>query len=168
MNEDGSRARSHSPVPRARVGLFVPAWVIVRIHIVELQRRLPVNLYDGFSTSHGEVVHVGIEKGKAAGSERFRLVGLELIAHSESEGPGNDSDVFPFRMKMRRDAEPVRHLQANGEVAGRGGWVAFEHGELRTRSHHWRRRPPGNGIRGECIFFVRTIVRGTGEKQTRP
>ena len=119
-----------------------------------------MDLDNGFSASHGVVVHVGVEKGKAPGSERVHLVGVKLIAHADFERPRNDRDVFSVRVKMGRDAEPIRHLQANREVAGRGGWVAFEHGKLRTRTHNGRCRPPGNGIRGECVFFVRMIVRG--------
>ena len=103
----------------------------------------------------------GIKKGKAPGSECFHLVGLELITHSEFEGPGNDCDVFPFRVKMRRDAEPIRHLQANGEVASRGSGVPFEHGKLRPRAHNGRCRAPRNRVGSECVFFVRVIVRGT-------
>src|SRR5260370_31754222 len=69
---------------------------------------------------------------------------------------------------MGRDTEPIGHLQPNREVAGRGGRVAFEYGKLRTRTHNGRCRPPGNGIRGECVLFVRVIVRGAGECQPRP
>ena len=122
-----------------------------------------MDLHDRFSASHGEMVHVRIEKGKAPGSERFHLIGVELISHPDFEGPRDDRDVFPLRVPMGCDAKAIRHLQSNGEVAAGGGWVAFEHGKLRARAHHRRRRPPGNGIRCECIFFVRTIVRGAGD-----
>ena len=36
-----------------------------------------------------------------------------------------------------------------------------EDGELRARTHNRWCRTPRNRIRGECIFFVRVIVRGT-------
>jgi hypothetical protein len=157
-----------SPILRASVGLPIPARIILRIDVVELKWRLAVDLHDGFSASHGVVVHVRVEKGKAPGNERFHLVGVKIISHPDFERPGDDRDVFPLRVPMGRDAEAIRHLQANCEVAAGGGGVAFEHGELRTRAHDRRRRPPGNGIRGERIFFVRMIVRGTGEKQPRP
>jgi len=120
-------------IVRARAGLPIPARVIIRIDVVELQGRLTVDLHDSFSASHGVVVHVGVKKSKAPGSERFHFVGVEFIAHPDFEGPGNDRDVFPLRVPMGRDAKPIRHLQANREVTGRGGWVAFEHSELRTR-----------------------------------
>src|SRR6266853_6785923 len=125
----------------ARVGLSFPAWVIVRIDVVELQRGLPVNLHDGFSASHGEVVHVRVEKGKAPGNERLHFVRLELIAHPEFERSGDDRDVFPLRVPMGRNAEPIRHLQATCEVAAGRGWVTLEHGELRARTDYRRRRP---------------------------
>jgi len=73
-----------------------------------------------------------------------------------------------FWVPMRRDAEPVRHLQANGEIAARRGWVTLKHGELRARTDYRRRRPPRNGVRGKRVFFLRMIVRDAGEKQTRP
>src|SRR5712672_2655916 len=152
----------------ARAGLSFPAWVVLRIDVVELQRGLPVNLHDGFSASHGEVVHVGIEKGKAPGSERLHFVGFELIAHSKLERSGDDGDVFPVWMPMGRNAEPIRHLQANCKVTAGRGWVTLEYGELRARANDRRRRTPRDGLRGKRVFFVRMIVRGAGEKQTRP
>ena len=79
----------------ARAGLSFPAWVVLRIDVVELQRGLPVNLHDGFSASHGEVVHVGIEKGKAPGSERLHFVALKFVPHPQFERSGDDGDVFP-------------------------------------------------------------------------
>src|SRR5580765_3653939 len=151
-----------------RIGLAIPAWVVVGIDIVKLKGRLAVDLYDGLSASHGEVVHVGVEKRKAPSDERGHLVGFEFIAHANFERARNDGDVFSVRVPMGRDAEPIRHLQANREVARGGGWVAFQDGELRAGTHHWRRRTPWNGIRGERICFVRVIMCGTGEGQPRP
>src|SRR5512137_2384471 len=148
--------------------LLTLARVVVRIDVVELKRRLPVDLHNGFPGGHGVVVHVGVEESKAPGAERFHLAGIKLIAHADFERPGNDRDVFPVRVPMGRDTEPVRHLQANRETAGRGSWVALEYGKLRTRTHNGRCRPPGNRIRGECVLFVRVIVRGAGECQPRP
>ena len=111
-----------------------------------------MDLHDRFSAGHGEVVHVGVEKGKAPGYERFHLVRLKLIAHAEFERPGNDRDVFSVRVKVGRDAEPVRHLQANREVAGGGGWVAFEHGKLCAGTHNGRCGPQGM-VSGVNAFF---------------
>src|SRR5882762_3426847 len=93
-----------------REGRLLPAWVIFWIDIVELQRRLSVDLHNRFSASHREVMHVGIEKRKAPGGERFHLVCFELIPHSEFELSGNYRHVFPVRMPVRRDAESIRHL----------------------------------------------------------
>jgi hypothetical protein len=79
-----------------------------------------VDLHNRFSADHGVMVHIGVKKSKAAGGERFHFVGVELIAHPEFEGPRNDGDIFAFQVKMGRDTEPIRHLQANREVAGLG------------------------------------------------
>src|SRR5215470_11695577 len=144
------------------------AGVVVRIDVVELKWRLTVDLHNGFSGSHSIVVHVRVEESKAPGNERFHLAGVKFIAHADFERPGNDRDVFPVRVTMGRDTEPIRHLQTNREVAGRGRWVAFEYGKLRTRTHNGRCRPPGNRIRGECVFFVRLLMRGAGEHQPHP
>ena|SRR5689334_14157765 len=80
---------------RAKAGLVTSAWIVVGIDVVELQGRLTVDLNDGFSASHGEMVHVGIEKGETAGNERFHFASVELIAHADFECAGNDRDVFP-------------------------------------------------------------------------
>src|SRR6516225_1177261 len=125
--------------------LLTLAGVVVRIDIVELKRRLTVDLHNSFSGGHRIVVHVGVEEGKASGNESFHLAGVKLIAHADFECSGNDRDVFPVRVPMGRDTEPIGHLQANREVAGRAGWVAFEYGKLRTRTHNGRCRAPGNG-----------------------
>ena len=77
-----------------------------------------MNLNDCFSAGHGEVVHVGVEKGEASGSERFHLVGIKLVAHAEFECPRNDRDVFSVWVPMGGDSEPIGHLQADREVAG--------------------------------------------------
>jgi len=84
-----------------------------------------VDLHNGFSAGHGIVVHVGVEEGEAPGNESFHFAGVELIAHADFERPGNDRHVFPVRMPMGRDAEPIGHFQANREVTGGGGRVAF-------------------------------------------
>jgi hypothetical protein len=65
-----------------------------------------VDLHDGFSHSHRIVVHVGIEKSKAASNEGFHLVGVKLVAHANFEGSRNDGDVLPVRMPMGRDPKP--------------------------------------------------------------
>jgi hypothetical protein len=101
-----------------RPNLLFPAWVVLRINVVELKWGSPVDLHNCFSAGHGEMVHIGVKESEAAGCERFHFVGLELVAHPDFEGPGDDGDIFAFRMKMRRNAEPIRHLQANREVAG--------------------------------------------------
>ena len=69
-----------------------------------------MNLDNGFSGGHGIVVHVGIEKGKAPGNERFHLVGVKLVAHANFERSGNDRHVFSVWVPMGSDAEPIRHL----------------------------------------------------------
>jgi hypothetical protein len=91
----------------------VPLRVIVRIDVVELKGRLAEDLYNGFSASHGVVAHVGVEKGKAPGYERAHLVAVKFIPHPDFEPPGDDSDVFPLRVPMGRDALAIGHLQAN-------------------------------------------------------
>jgi len=127
-----------------------------------------MDLDNGFSRGHGVVVHVGVEEGKAPSNENVHLAGVKLIAHADFERPGDDRDVFPARVPMRRDTEPIRHLQANRKIASRGSWVTFEYGKLRTWTYNGRCRPPGDGIRCECVFFVRVIVRGADECQPRP
>lgn len=61
--------------------LPIPARVVVGIDVVELKGRLAVNLDNGFSASHGVVVHVGIEKSKATGRERGHFVELPDCFH---------------------------------------------------------------------------------------
>jgi hypothetical protein len=152
--------------PAHCVCALLPAWVILWIDVVELQRRLPMYLHDRFSASHREVVHVGIEERKASGGERFHLVRFKLVAHSEFERPGNHRYVFPVRVPVWRDSESIRHLQPNREIPGCRCRVALQHRELCTRPHHWRRRPPGNRIRRECVDLVRVLARCACEQHS--
>src|ERR1700730_4983704 len=100
-----------------RPNLLFPAWVVLRMDVVELKWRFPVDLHNRFSAGHGKVMHVRVKKSEAAGCERFHFVGLEVVAHSDFEGSRDDRHIFAFRMKMRRNAKPIRHLQSNREVA---------------------------------------------------
>ena len=59
------------------------AGIVFRVDVVELERRLSMNLDDGLAASHGIVVHVGIKKRKAAGREGFHLVDLKLVTHAK-------------------------------------------------------------------------------------
>src|SRR5260370_33266913 len=103
VEEEGRNAEP--PIVRGMGGLFIPAWVVARIDVVELQGRLAVDLHDSLTASHGVVVHVGVEKGKAPGNERFHLVGVKLIAHADFERSGNNGDVFTAAAVVRVKAE---------------------------------------------------------------
>ncbi len=127
-----------------------------------------MDLHDSLTASHGVVVHVGVEKGKAPRNKRFHLAGVKLITHADFERSGNDSDVFPAGVEVRINAETIGHLQTNGEVAGGSGGVAFEHRELRARAHDRRGRSPRNGIRSESVGFVRSMVCGCADWPRRP
>ena len=107
---------------------------------------------------------LGSRNAKLPAMNAFIFVGVEFIAHADFERSGDDRDVFAVRVPMGRDAEAIRHLQANREVAGGGARVAFEYGKLRAGTYDWRRRAPGNGVRREWVLLVRIIVRGDGEK----
>src|SRR5580658_1730453 len=65
--------------------LLTLGWVVVRIDVVDLKRRLSMDLHNGFSGGDGVVVHVGVEESKAPGSESFHLAGVKLIAHADFE-----------------------------------------------------------------------------------
>jgi hypothetical protein len=90
--------------------LFLMAWIVVRIDVVELKRRRAVDLHHDFSAGHRVVMHVGIEISETAGRECSHLAFVKAISHSDLEGSGDDGDVFPLGMPMGRDAISVGHL----------------------------------------------------------
>ena len=75
-----------------------------------------MDLHHDFSTGHRVVMHVRIEKRKASSWESAHFALIEGIAHANLESPGDNRDVFPLRMPMRRDAVSVWHLQAHGVI----------------------------------------------------
>src|ERR1700683_4127518 len=77
------------------------AGIIRRVDVVELYRRLPVDLDHSLSGRRGVVVHAGIEVGEAAGAEAHHLSGIEAVAHSNFQGPREHGDVLPVGMGMR-------------------------------------------------------------------
>ena len=91
-----------------------------------------MDLHHDFPAGHRVVMHVGIEISETAGWESSHLAFVKAISHSDLEGPGDDSDVFPLRMPMGRDAISVRHPQAHSVIATRGAGVALEHCQLRA------------------------------------
>src|ERR1700733_2826990 len=103
------------------------------------------------------MMHVGIEKGETTGRESSHLAFVEVVPHSNLEGPGDDSDVFPLGMPMRCDAVSIGHLQAHRVITTGSGGVALENRELRARSHERRCRTVWNCIRRESMSF-----RGSG------
>jgi len=144
--------------------LLVVTGIVLGIDEVELQRRGSVYLNNGFAAGHRVVMHVRVEEGKAAGGKGSRLGGVENIAHTESESPGDDSNVFTQRVEVWSDAVSVGHLEAHGVVAGRGRRIALEHCKLRTLREKWRGRTPWNRVWGEGVSLVSVGLRGDGEE----
>jgi len=77
-----------------------------------------VDLHNGFSRSHGIVVHVGVEKGKAPGRERFHGVGVEGVSHAEKEGALFHFDRLIRWVEVRWDAIAIRKRKFDGEWGG--------------------------------------------------
>ena len=98
------------------------------------------------------MMHAGVEVSEAPSPEAGHFRDVELISHTYFQGAGKDGYVLPVGMSMRGDPVTVRHLEANREVAGRGHWVAFENGDLRTRRQKRWRRPEFDLIRHESIL----------------
>ena len=146
--------------------LFHPTRVVFRIDVIELQGSLSVDLHDRFSLSHGVVVHVGSRKAKLPATKVFILLASNSSPIPTLNVPEMMVTFSRLRVPMGRDAEPIRHLQANGVVAAGSGWVALEHRKLRAWTHNRRRRTPGNGLRGEYVLFVQDAPRvASGESR---
>src|SRR5271169_909464 len=97
--------------------LFLAAWIVSRIDVIEFRRRLTMNLNYRLARGHSVVVHAGLEVRETAGWEAHHFTGFKLIAHADSQRPREDSHVLPVGVRMRRDLVAVRHLEANCETA---------------------------------------------------
>src|ERR1700722_14341718 len=84
-------------------GLFLPARIVLRIDVIELHRRHPVDLHHNIAAGHRVVVHVGIEIGKAARGKTQHAALVEVVAHANFECPRNHSHILAVRMPMRCD-----------------------------------------------------------------
>ena len=125
--------------------------VVVRVDVVELKRRLTVDLHDGLAASHGVVVHVGVQEGERAGNESVHSVGFELVAHTQLERSRDYRDILPQRVEMGSDPVAVGHLQTHGVFTARSAGIAFEHGKLGARIQEWRSRAEGHLIGSEAV-----------------
>ena len=76
-----------------------------------------MDLHDSLTTGRRVVMHIGIEKAETSVGQCIHLCCLEEVSHRQLESPRDDSHVFPERMPVRWNALPIRHLQADGEVA---------------------------------------------------
>ena len=86
-----------------------------------------MDLDHNFSAGHSVVMHIGIKISETAGRESSHLAFVKAITHANFEGPSDNSDVFPLRMPMWRDAISVRHLQAHRIITTGTTGVALEH-----------------------------------------
>ncbi len=112
-----------------------------------------MDLDHNFSTGHCVVMHIGIEISETTGWEGSHLALVKAISHSHFKDPCDDSDVFPLRMPMRRDAISVGHLQTHGVIAGGNSWITLKYCELGPCRHKRWRRTVWNGIGRECVFL---------------
>src|ERR1700722_3551288 len=68
------------------IRLLLPAGIVLSIDVVELHWRYAMDLHDDLAACHGEVVHVGIEIGEAAGGKAHHAALIEAVAHANLEG----------------------------------------------------------------------------------
>jgi len=61
--------------------------IIRRVDVVELYRRLPVDLDYRPPGRCGVVVHAGVEVGEAGSAEAHQVAGVEFIFHAYFESP---------------------------------------------------------------------------------
>src|SRR5260370_34783899 len=116
------------------------AWVVLRIDVVDTYRRHAVDLDDSLSGSCGVVVHAWFQVGEAACPEAHHLACIELIAHTDLESTRQHRNVLPIGMSVRCDFVAIRHFEANGEIAGCGHGVTFQHSQLApSRQKTWDR-----------------------------
>lgn len=70
-----------------RKRLFLTAWIVARIHVVELQGRCAVDLDHHFSAGHRIVMRVRVEISETTGRESSHLALLKAISHPDLESP---------------------------------------------------------------------------------
>lgn|SRR6185437_1735364 len=66
------------------------------IDVVKLERRLPMDLYDGFAASLNVMTHIWIEVSEAPRRKISHLALVEGIAHPHQQGTGDDRHVLAF------------------------------------------------------------------------
>src|ERR1700677_3251715 len=118
------------------------AGIVGRVDVIELHRRLAVNLNHSFPRCASVVVHARVQIGKAAGRKLHRLAVIPLISHANFQRSRNHCHVFSQWMGVGSDFVSIWHLQANGVISRRSHGIAFEHGQLCSRWDKRRSRSP--------------------------
>ena len=126
-----------------------------------------MDLDHDFSAGHCVVMHVRIEKRKASCWESSHLALIKGISHTNLESTGDNRDVFPLRMPMRRDALSVGHLQTHGVIPARCAGVALQHGKLRAGGYKCGWRTVRNAIWHECMSLRRSGLCANRNSQAR-
>src|SRR5262245_54464363 len=95
-----------------------------------------MDLEDGLFLGPGEVVHLRLHNRHAAGRYSLGLGGIKLVSHADVKGAGDYSYVLDRGVRVRRNFEVRRKLNAEGErhcLIQR----SLNDGNLRAR---WQRR----------------------------
>src|SRR6266436_5619416 len=125
------------------------AWIISRIDVIDRPRPNTMDLKDGLFLGPGEMVHLRLHNGDAAGRHSLGLAGIELVSHADVKGAGDHSYVLDRGVRVRRNFEIRWELNSEGEGHFliqrslnygnlRAGWKRRHVGPLKIRRHNER------------------------------
>src|SRR5262249_30208066 len=104
------------------------AWIVAGIHVIELHRRLSMDLDYDCVLCHRVVMHVWIKVRKTSRRKGHHAAFIELVAHSYLKRSRNYRHVLTLRMPMRRNLVSSGHFQPHGILAARRHWISLQHG----------------------------------------
>src|SRR5262245_40952171 len=112
------------------------ARIVSRVDVIDRPRPNAMDLKDGLFLGPGEVVHLRLHNRHAAGRYSLGLGEIKLVSHADVKGAGDHSYVLDCGVRVRRNFEVRRKLNAEGErhcLIQR----SLNDGNLRAR---WQRR----------------------------
>jgi len=139
-----SRGGNHSLVRghRARALLRCSRWVVLRVHVGQLERADGVHLNLRHATRAGEMRHVRARGDELVDRKRGEAVSREVLAESEEKRASKDGDVLVGRVPVRRQDVAVGKAKTDREDLAGHARITLHDGELRSGWKDRRRRSP--------------------------
>ena len=122
--------------------LFRFRWVVLRVHVSQLERADGVHLHLRDPARAGEMRHVRAGGDEPVRRVRYKAVLREVLAESQEKRASQNGDVFVCRVGVRRQDVAVRKAKTDREDLAGYARITLHDGKLRSGWKDRRRWSP--------------------------